>query len=145
MVQGVGNAILIPPRSGGSEPSAAPGRERTQGSTGFSDGLAPDRAAQNERQGRPAALGNFPFLRRQTDHGRVGQQGQPADIPPHLERRRAWRDARGLPAFHAQSLAQNETIEGATSKQSAATLAYRHAGRRGRVDAELAQRFSLTV
>lgn len=145
MVQGVGNAILIPPRSDGSENSAAPARERTRGSAGFSDGLPPERTAQNERPERPAALGNFPFLRRQTDHGRVGQQGFAAEIPVHLERRRAWREARGLPAFHAQSLAQNETTEGATARQSAASLAYRHAGRRGRVDVELAQRFSLTV
>lgn len=145
MVQGVSNAILIPPRSGGTENSAALARERTPGGAGFGDNLSSEPAAQNERQGRPAALGNFPFLRRQTDHGRVGQQELPADIPPHLERRRAWREARGLPTFHAQSLAQNETIEGATSKQSAASQAYRHAGRRGRVDSELAQRFSLTV
>ena len=90
-----------------------------------------------------AATGELPFLRRRTD------RGEPADptiqIPPHLERRRAWREAFGLNTYHTQHLAQREDLPPAGQVRSATTDAYRGNAARGRLDLHLAQLVSMTV
>lgn len=99
--------------------------------------------AEQARQAKPEAASGFPKLRRVTDGGKAAPEA--IDIPTHLERRRAWREARGLNTFHAQHLAQAEETPPDTETRNAATQAYRSKGGRGRLDIDLAQRFSLTV
>lgn len=94
------------------------------------------------RQGGAIARA-LPFLRRRTD------RGEPADssiqIPPHLERRRAWREAFGLNTYHTQQLAQAEESRLARDARATAIQAYRSLARRGHLDLELAQAVSVTV
>ncbi len=109
------------------------------------DGQASRPAPVSAPQNRPAAAlsGDFPFLRRRTD------RGEPADasiqIPPHLERRRAWREAFGLNTYHTQELAQRGDPLPSRQLRSAATHAYRSPAARGSLDLDLAQLVSMTV
>jgi|GEM_PF-1924336 len=103
----------------------------------------PGGAAEALREARAEASSGFPKLRRVTDSGKAA--GEAIDIPSHLERRRAWREAKGLNTFHAQHLAQADETAPDTETRNAATQAYRSQGGRGKLDIDLAQRFSLTV
>jgi hypothetical protein len=89
-------------------------------------------------------IGSFPFLRRRTDAGQPAEQ-LALELPGHLERRRAWREARGLDTFHAQRFGQVD--DGAPDAEGRATAlgAYRQFSGRGRLDIQLAQRVSVTV
>lgn len=94
-------------------------------------------------QAAGAAIGQL--LRRRTDRGEPAETGN-IEIPPHLERRRAWREAFGLNTWHTQQIAQSED-EAGPGKQArdGAIQAYRSGGSRGRVDLDLAQQVSVTV
>lgn len=83
------------------------------------------------------------LLRRRTDRGEAADTS--IEIPPHLERRRAWREAFGLNTWHTQQLAQNTGNLPSREVRSAAVLAYRSAAWRGSLDLDLAQRVSVTV
>lgn len=83
------------------------------------------------------------LLRRRTDRGEAADSS--IEIPPHLERRRAWREAFGLNTWHTQQLAQNTENLPSREIRSAAALAYRSAAWRGSLDLDLAQRVSVTV
>lgn len=85
------------------------------------------------------------LARRRTDSGKPGETPPGIEIPAHLERRRAWREAKGLNTFHAQNLAQAEETAPDRETRNAATLAYKARSGRGILDIDLAQRFSLTV
>lgn len=100
-------------------------------------------AQASARPARTAASGELPFLRRRTDRG---EAADPAiQIPPHLERRRAWREAFGLNTYHTQELAQRADAAPGRQLRSAATDAYRGNAARGRLDLHLAQLVSMTV
>jgi hypothetical protein len=169
MSQAVSSSVIITPPPG-SRPDAVDPRNRrasdaadraaernnTAPRTDFataaseaSAGQQADRKAAEavvERRAEAAETG-IPKLRRRTDAG-----GPPApgagpgiELPAHMERRRAWREAKGLNTFHTQSLAQTEETTPDSETRKAATLAYRENGGRGKLDIDLAQKFSLTV
>ncbi len=96
---------------------------------------------QKTRQAAGAAISEL--LRRRTDRGEPAETG--IDIPPHLERRRAWREAFGLNTWHTQQIAQSETPPLSDEARAGAIQAYRSGGRRGRLDLDLAQQVSMTV
>lgn len=116
--------------------------------------LERDSQAETARQAAGNAASGFPHLRRRTD---LAETPQPAtgksaaiELPPHLERRRAWREAKGIGTFHAQNLAQNQQASGSEAatdaeQRAAAHGLYRQWGGRGRLDIDLAQRVSVTV
>jgi len=116
----------------------------------------PEREAQAElaRQATMDAATGFPHLRRRTDLAESTQntteKSAAIELPPHLERRRAWREAKGIGTFHAQNLAQNQQAAGSDAasdaeQRAAAHGLYRQWGGRGRLDIDLAQRVSVTV
>ncbi|HEX6959139.1 MAG TPA: hypothetical protein VF194_14245 [Ferrovibrio sp.] len=130
------DSIRVKPASDG------PQQRRKAGAGDFTPDL-PDTAAAAKPRRPGTAAGPLPLLRRRTD------RGEPADasiqIPPHLERRRAWREAFGLNTFHTQQLAQAETEESSGEIRNAGALAYRRAAWHGRLDLDLAQAVSVTV
>lgn len=112
--------------------------------------LAGDAQPQNQTpthvQTREAAADASAMLaRRRTDSGKPGEVPAGIEIPTHLERRRAWREAKGLNTFHTQNLAQAEETAPDRETRNAATQAYRARSGRGILDIDLAQRLSLTV
>lgn len=147
IIIGYGTAISLPGSrvdsvsegpAGRRQPAAAASRFPSQ------DAPAQTRAAPPQsRTAASPADGDLPFLRRRTD------RGEPADskiqIPPHLERRRAWREAFGLNTYHTQELAQREAGLPSRQLRSAASDAYRGPAGRGRLDLDLAQLVSMTV
>ncbi|MEL3891414.1 hypothetical protein V6B08_14140 [Ferrovibrio sp. MS7] len=165
MSQAVSSSVIITP-SPGSRPDAVDPRNRrtsdaadraaernnTAPRTDFaaaaseaSAGQQADRKAAEavvERRAEAAEAG-IPKLRRRTDAG--GPPAPGIELPAHMERRRAWREAKGLNTFHTQSLAQTEETTPDSETRKAATLAYRENGGRGKLDIDLAQKFSLTV
>lgn len=100
-------------------------------------------AQAQAKSARAVASGELPFLRRRTDRGEAADPG--IQIPPHLERRRAWREAFGLNTYHTQALAQRADALPAREARSTATDAYRGNAARGRLDLHLAQLVSMTV
>lgn len=96
---------------------------------------------QKTRDAAGAALSQL--LRRRTDRGEPAEAG--IEIPPHLERRRAWREAFGLNTWHTQQIAQTEETPISDEARAEAIQAYRSGGRRGRLDLDLAQQVSMTV
>lgn len=96
---------------------------------------------QKTRDAAGAAISQL--LRRRTDRGEPAETG--IDIPPHLERRRAWREAFGLNTWHTQQIAQTEEAPISDEARAGAIRAYRSGGRRGRLDLDLAQQVSMTV
>lgn len=97
---------------------------------------------QKTRDAAGAAISQL--LRRRTDRGE--EAAEPAiEIPPHLERRRAWREAFGLNTWHTQQIAQTEETPISDEARAEAIQAYRSGGRRGRLDLDLAQQVSMTV
>lgn len=96
---------------------------------------------QKTRDAAGAAISQL--LRRRTDRGEAVESG--IDIPPHLERRRAWREAFGLNTWHTQQIAQTEETPISDEARAEAIQAYRSGGRRGRLDLDLAQQVSMTV
>jgi hypothetical protein len=96
---------------------------------------------QKTRDAAGAAISQL--LRRRTDRGEPAETG--IDIPPHLERRRAWREAFGLNTWHTQQIAQTEEAPISDEARAGAINAYRSTGRRGRLDLDLAQQVSMTV
>ncbi len=110
---------------------------------------SPPPGAGNDARAEVGELGGAPQARRRTDTGTPGEAPPGLEIPPHLERRRAWREAKGLDTFHAQKLAQAVELPPDSETRKAATLAYRSQGQamsgRGSLDIDLAQRLSLTV
>lgn len=165
MSQAVSSSVIITPPPG-SRPDAVDPRNRrasdaadraaernnTAPRTDFaaaaseaSAGQQADRKAAEavvERRAEAAEAG-IPKLRRRTDAGSPPAPG--IELPAHMERRRAWREAKGLNTFHTQSLAQTEETTPDSETRKAATLAYRENGGRGKLDIDLAQKFSLTV
>lgn len=97
---------------------------------------------QKTRDAAGAAISQL--LRRRTDRGE--EAAEPSiEIPPHLERRRAWREAFGLNTWHTQQIAQTEETPISDEARAEAIQAYRSGGRRGRLDLDLAQQVSMTV
>lgn len=148
MVATIGSALALQPSAGGVDSLAeSPARRsRNAGNSGFypdSQTEAGHSAAlQKARPGNGVAV--MQLLRRRTDRGEPADQS--IEIPPHLERRRAWREAFGLNTYHAQQLAQtSDETEAATEARSSALQAYRGLSRRGRLDLDLAQLVSVTV
>ncbi|WP_300299335.1 hypothetical protein [Ferrovibrio sp.] len=150
MVATIGSALALQPSAGGVDSLAeSPARRsRNAGNSGFypdSQTEAGHSAAlQKARPGNGVAV--MQLLRRRTDRGEPADQS--IEIPPHLERRRAWREAFGLNTYHAQQLAQtsDEAEAGAArDARGSALQAYRGLSRRGRLDLDLAQLVSVTV
>jgi hypothetical protein len=99
---------------------------------------------QKTRQvGQAAGAAISELVRRRTDRGEPAEAG--IEIPPHLERRRAWREAFGLNTWHTQQIAQSDEVPLSDEARAGAIQAYRSGGRRGRIDLDLAQQVSVTV
>lgn len=152
MVSTIVSTALVPLRGGQTDSVADALSRRTRT---VSDSFNPGES-QDELQGNSAtsaagsraaaATGTLPqLLRRRTDRGEDAQTS--IQIPPHLERRRAWREAFGLNTWHTQQLAQDDGEEDAPSRDATVTAvrAYRSTAWRGRLDLDLAQRISVTV
>jgi hypothetical protein len=145
-------STVIAVTSSGVQPdSAAETRRRQRGAAeAFRAESGENRSPQSGSQlqkTRDAGPASGPLLaellRRRTDRG---EAADPAiEIPPHLERRRAWREAFGVNTYHAQQLAQADAPEAGGEAPSSAHSAYRSAARRGRLDLDLAQQVSMTV
>ncbi|WP_298724835.1 hypothetical protein [uncultured Ferrovibrio sp.] len=142
----IANSIALPPSGGQVDsPSDSLRRQPALRIARFSpDAETPSsQAAAKIRSKAAADAVEQPFMRRRTD------RGEPADsslqIPPHLERRRAWREAFGLNTFHTQQLAQANEAEPSREARNAAAQAYHSAAWRGRLDLDLAQAVSVTV
>lgn len=108
------------------------------------DQAAPPKSGllQKARDVAGGAIGQL--MRRRTDHGEAAAAAG-IEIPPHLERRRAWREAFGLNTWHTQQIAQTEETPISGEARAEAIQAYRSGGRRGRLDLDLAQQVSMTV
>jgi len=150
MVNPVGLGTVVAP-SGGQPDSASETRKR-QRQTPVSDSFRPseggtDQAARPEagllQRTREAGQAVLQLLRRRTDRGEAADPN--IEIPPHLERRRAWREAFGVNTYHTQQLAQADESEPSNEALCGAHSAYRSAARRGRLDLDLAQQVSVTV
>ena len=148
------NPIIIghgtaPPSLGSRVDSVADGRSRRPSDVAnapFAPGDQSNRPSSVAGpQSRPAAAptGELPFLRRRTDRGEAADNT--IQIPPHLERRRAWREAFGLNTFHTQEIAQREASLPSRQLRSTAADAYRGPAARGRLDLDLAQLVSMAV
>jgi len=101
---------------------------------------------KTKEAGQAAGAAISQLLRRRTDRGEPAETGN-IEIPPHLERRRAWREAFGLNTWHTQQIAQSgDEAEPGQQVRDGAIRAYRsNGGGRGRVDLDLAQQVSVTV
>lgn len=147
MVTSIGIGTVLQPSAGAvdSVADSALRRQRNAGNPGFSPDSRDDAnptTLQKTRQSTAGAVAQL--LRRRTDRGEPADQS--IEIPPHLERRRAWRAAFGLNTYHAQQLGQaGEEAGTAREAHRGALQAYRGLGRRGRLDLDLAQRVSVTV
>lgn len=149
MVNPVGTGVVVSP-SGNQADSAAETRKRHRQSP-LSGAFRPqDETDQTARSGtsllqktREAGQAVLQLLRRRTDRGEAADPN--IEIPPHLERRRAWREAFGINTYHTQQLAQAEEPDISGEARSSAHFAYRSAARRGRLDLDLAQQVSVTV
>lgn len=147
MVTSIGIGTVLQPSAGtvDSVADSALRRQRNAGNPGFSPDSRDDAspaALQKTRQSTAGAVAQL--LRRRTDRGEPADQS--IEIPPHLERRRAWRAAFGLNTYHAQQLGQaGEEAGTAREARGGALQAYRGLSRRGRLDLDLAQRVSVTV
>lgn len=152
MVNPVGSGMVVSP-SGSQADSASETRKR-QRQTPLSDAFRPQDGADQPRSGgsllqkareagQAASNAIGQLLRRRTDRGEAADPN--IEIPPHLERRRAWREAFGVNTFHTQQIAQAEEPEISGEAFSGAHSAYRSAARRGRLDLDLAQQVSVTV
>lgn len=150
MVNTVGMGVVVPP-TGNQADSAAETRKR-QRQTPLSGTFRPedgsDQAARSPGAGllqktREAGQAVLQLLRRRTDRGEAADPN--IEIPPHVERRRAWREAFGVNTYHTQQLAQAEGPDISGEAVSGAHSAYRSAARRGRLDLDLAQQVSVTV
>lgn len=153
MVNPVGIGVVVSPS--GNQTDSTPETRKRQRQPPLSETFRPrdgaDQAAhpgssllQKTREAGQAvsnAIGQL--LRRRTDRGEAADPN--IEIPPHLERRRAWREAFGVNTFHTQQLAQAEEPEISGEALSGAHSAYRSAARRGRLDLDLAQQVSVTV
>ena len=144
----LGNGTALPVTGLRSDSVAESLSRRHQHPAGeiFPDGdqaQQPRSAAQAKATTGSGSAAGLPFLRRRTD------RGEPADpkiqIPPHLERRRAWRAAFGLNTFHTQELSQRDESLPSRQLRTSAADAYRENAVRGRLDLHLAQLVSLTV
>lgn len=149
MVSQVGIGIVVSP-SGGQADSAAETRRKQRQNTapgGFrtqEDGSQPTaRGPGLLQKTREAGQAVLQLLRRRTDRGETADPN--IEIPPHLERRRAWREAFGVNTYHTQQLAQTDEAEASRQIRTSAHSAYRSAGRRGRLELDLAQQISVTV
>ena len=152
MVSTIVRTALVPLRGHQADSVADALSRRTRTDAG---GFSPDDTAPETPAGstiatagsRPAAASPADaLLRRRTDRGEAADPD--ISIPPHLERRRAWREAFGLNTWHTQQLAQSEEDEDASPSRDAtvtAVRAYRSTAWRGRLDLDLAQRVSVTV
>ncbi|QDO99534.1 hypothetical protein FNB15_20695 [Ferrovibrio terrae] len=98
---------------------------------------------QKTRDAAGAAISQL--MRRRTDRGEPAAEAGSIEIPPHLERRRAWREAFGLNTWHTQQIAQTEETPISDEARAEAIQAYRSGGRRGRLDLDLAQQVSMNV
>lgn len=144
----IGNGTALP-SLGNRIDSVVDGHSRRQSrvaNTSFSTAdqrnhPAPVAGPQNRRAA--ALSGELPFLRRRTDRGEAADNT--IQIPPHLERRRAWREAFGLNTYHTQELAQRGDTLPSRQLRSAAAHAYRGPAARGHLDLDLAQLVSMTV
>lgn len=147
MVTTIGIGTVLQPSDGAldSVADSALRRQRNAGNPGFSPDSQSDTSPATLQKTRQSAAGAVAqLLRRRTDRGEPADQS--IEIPPHLERRRAWRAAFGLNTYHAQQLGQAGEEAGATGDtHSGALRAYRSLSRRGRLDLDLAQRVSVTV
>lgn len=149
MVTTIGIGTVLQPSAGtvDSLADSSVRRQRKSGNPGFSaDSHTESSSVALQKPGAGNAAAVTQLLRRRTDRGEPADQS--IEIPPHLERRRAWRAAFGLNTYHAQQLAQTgadaEAGPGRDARGSA-LQAYRGLGRRGRLDLDLAQRVSVTV
>ena len=146
----IGNGTALP-SLGNRIDSLADGqtgrRSRAAAAVAFppDDQAAPARATAPQARfaGASAGTGEQPFLRRRTDRGEAADSA--IQIPPHLERRRAWREAFGLNTFHTQEIAQREANLPSRQLRSTAAHAYRGPAGRGRLDLDLAQLVSMAV
>jgi len=142
------STALVPLRGGqvdsaGDSQSRRAARARAEPFTTDEQAARQGPAASGQIGGRSAVADSLPLLRRRSDRG----EGADPEIriPPHLERRRAWREAFGLNTYHTQQLAQAEDDEPSPEATVAAVRAYRSTAWRGRLDLNLAQRISVTV
>lgn len=142
-----GNGTVVAP-FGGQPDSVAESQRRRRPDPGLPGFRTTDGEADAPVRNQPPAVRTdgprlVDLLRRRTDRG---EGADPAiEIPPHLERRRAWREAFGLNTWHTQQIAQDDTDAGSGDARAAAISAYRGMARRGRLDLDLAQQFSVTV
>jgi hypothetical protein len=149
MVSSIVSTALVPLRGNQADSAADALSRRTRADAGP---FTPEDAQPEIQGGQPpiaggrGTAGTLPLLRRRTDRGETADPG--ISVPPHLERRRAWREAFGLNTWHTQQLAQGEADEDETPSRDAtvtAVRAYRSTAWRGRLDLDLAQRISVTV
>lgn len=149
MVNLVGTGIAVTPS--GTQPDSAAETRKRQRQNAPAETFRPE-----EGQGQPTARSGsllqktreagqtiMQLLRRRTDRGEAADPN--IEIPPHLERRRAWREAFGVNTYHTQHMAQAEASVATSEARSSAHSAYRSAARRGRLEVDLAQQVSVTV
>jgi hypothetical protein len=135
------SASEIAQRKRQSSAAASSQRFSTTDETG--DQTAPKTSLlQKTRDAAGAAISQL--MRRATDRGELPTEAK-IEIPPHLERRRAWREAFGLNTWHTQQIAQTEETPISDEVRAEAIQAYRSGGRRGRLDLDLAQQVTMTV
>jgi hypothetical protein len=123
--------------------AAATARFSTADETGEQTTAPKAGLLQKTRDAAGAAISQL--MRRRTDRGEAPAEAGSIEIPPHLERRRAWREAFGLNTWHTQQIAQTEETPMSDEARAEAIQAYRSGGRRGRLDLDLAQQVSMTV
>jgi hypothetical protein len=123
--------------------AAATARFSTADETGEQAAAPKAGLLQKTRDAAGAAISQL--MRRRTDRGEAPAEAGSIEIPPHLERRRAWREAFGLNTWHTQQIAQTEETPMSDEARAEAIQAYRSGGRRGRLDLDLAQQVSMTV
>lgn len=109
------------------------------------DQAAAPKAGLLQKTRNAAGFAISQLMRRATDRGEPASADANIEIPPHLERRRAWREAFGLNTWHTQQIAQTEETPISDEARAEAIQAYRSGGRRGRLDLDLAQQVSMTV
>jgi hypothetical protein len=123
--------------------AAATTRFSTAGEAGEQTAAPKPGLLQKTRDAAGAAISQL--MRRRTDRDEAPAEAGSIEIPPHLERRRAWREAFGLNTWHTQQIAQTEETPMSDEARAEAIQAYRSGGRRGRLDLDLAQQVSMTV
>ncbi|MCW0232348.1 MAG: hypothetical protein OJJ21_01990 [Ferrovibrio sp.] len=153
MVNNLGIGTAVTPLGGGQPDSVSEAAQRKRQAVASPRFSTTEEAAdqpakggllqKTKQAGQAAGAAISQLLRRRTDRGEPAEIN--IEIPPHLERRRAWREAFGLNTWHTQQIAQADETPLSDEARAGAIRAYRSGGRRGRLDLDLAQQVSVTV